>query len=86
MTREEMKEGGFYNAFGDCYRFLQRFGKVTADDAFWQAVTAAGSEISRRYDKTPAAKMTNAILIAVYNELERRLSNGCEIAEKGLQR
>lgn len=73
MTREEMKVGGFYNAFLDCYYYLKRFGKVTADDAFWSAAVTAGSEISRRYAGTPAAKMTDGILAVLYSELERRL-------------
>lgn len=69
MTTEQMKANGYFAAFGDTYRFLQRYGGGVTD---WDTVAAESRTIAQAHERTPAGKLTNALLLAVLDELERR--------------
>lgn len=71
MNKEQMKNAGYYDAFGACYRFLQRFGEVQDNQRFWDDAAREASNISQRYRGTQANALTTGVLLAIYDELER---------------
>lgn len=76
MTKQEMQEFGYHSILLDCYRYLQQFGKVIDNDAFWSDAATAASGLSRKYAGTPVEKLTNALLLAIYDELENVRKRG----------
>lgn len=72
MTKEQMQATGYHGSFGDCYRFLQRYGEVSNKETFWDAAAAEAVAIVNKYEGTPASNLTAGIMLAIYDELERR--------------
>lgn len=47
-TKEQMHEEFAY--FGGAWNYFKKFYEVREDDAYWDAVVAAGGEIMRQHD------------------------------------
>lgn len=71
LTKKQMQEYGYYGAFGECYTYLQRFCDVMDSEQYWNAAVAEASRISRQYGNTQAGKLTTAVLVAIFDELQR---------------
>lgn len=67
-----MEKTGYRAALLETFRYLQAYGRVEDNPAYWEAVTRTGSDISKKYQNTPLAPLVNALLIAVHDELQRR--------------
>lgn len=67
-----MQEYGYYGAIGDCYNYLQRFCDVMDSEQYWNGAVAEASRISRNYENTQVGKLTTAVLVAIFDELQRK--------------
>lgn len=67
-----MEKTGYRAALLETFRYLQAYGRVEDNPAYWEAVTRTGSDISKKYQNTPLAPLVNALLLAVYDELQRQ--------------
>lgn len=76
MTKDDMIVTGYRGTFGDCYRFIQKYGLDPNID--WCAASKEASTISNKYRNTRAARFCADMLSAIYEELQRGFTDGRE--------
>ncbi len=74
MTKDDMEAIGYRGTFGDCYRYMQKYGMDPQID--WDAAAQEANAISNKYKNTRAAQFCADMLSAIYEELNRGLNDG----------
>lgn len=76
MSKDDMIVTGYRGTFGDCYRFMQKYGMDPCIN--WDAAAQEASVISKKYQNTRATQFCADMLSAIYEELQRGLTDGWE--------
>lgn len=76
MTKQEMQECGYHDVLFDAYHFLRKYGVVEDNDHFWNDVATEATAIAKKREGTTLESLTNALLSAIHDELERVRERG----------
>lgn len=71
MDTQRIKDEGYFGAFGDAYGLLKDMPEDIHTSEYWGMLGKKGNEIVRRYEGTPAEKLSRELVIAVMEEIER---------------
>lgn len=64
------------------YRYFQKHGNATTLEE-WEAAAQEIGAITNHYQGTPLNELATALLVAVYEEMERRYKKRAEVPDKG---
>ena len=66
MTSQQMRDKGYFNLFGDIYRFLQ-----VSDSPNWDIVVNQANKICHTYQGTELGNLSNGLVKCIVDEIER---------------